>query len=91
MSVSDALRAIALPVETSPVSDEPIARCSTSPEPTGMPSPVITLSMLAGIMSLASSSSSLMIESGVASAGFKIWTLPAASAGPSFQIPIISG
>ncbi len=32
-----------------------------------------------------------MIESGVVSAGFRIWTLPAASAGPSFQIAIISG
>ena len=64
--------------------------CRTSPSPTGTPSPVITLTTPGGRTSWASSTN-LSVVSGVCSAGFRIWTLPAASAGPSFQMTIISG
>ena len=64
--------------------------CRTSPSPTGTPSPVITLSTPGGSTSCASSAKRSVV-SGVCSAGFMIWTFPAASAGPSFQTAIISG
>ncbi len=58
--------------------------------PTGTPSPVTTLRTPAGIASWASSTNRSS-ESGVCSDGFRIWTLPAASAGASFQTAIING
>ena len=91
MRVSDALRAIVFPVSTSPVSEtSAMSGWRTSPSPTGTPSPVITFTTPAGSTSCASSTNRKVV-SGVCSAGFRIWTLPAASAGPSFQTTIISG
>ena len=58
--------------------------------PTGTPSPVITWTTPGGTTSCASSKKRNVV-SGVCSAGLRIWTLPAASAGPSFQTIIISG
>ncbi len=60
------------------------------PAPTGSPSPVITLRTPGGITS-AASSAKRSVESGVCSEGFRIETLPAASAGANFQTAIING
>ena len=62
----------------------------TSEEPAGSPWPPITLKTPSGRNSDASSAS-LRVESGVVSAGLRMTVLPAASAGPIFQIAIISG
>ena len=91
MSVSAAVRAMILPVETSPVSETSrTSGCVTMRSPTGTPSPVTTFSTPAGITSCASSAKRSS-ESGVCSDGFSTWTLPPASAGASFQTAIISG
>ncbi len=90
-NVSDALRAIALPVDTSPVSDTSrTSGCDTSRSPTGTPSPVTTFSTPAGITSCASCTNRSS-DSGVCSDGFNTCTFPAASAGPIFQTAIING
>ena len=60
------------------------------PAPTGSPSPVITLNTPGGKMSAASSASRSAVK-GVHSDGFSTTQFPAASAGPTFQIAIISG
>ena len=89
--MSAAVRAISLPVATSPVSET--MRTSgwrTIPAPTGSPSPVITFSTPGGRISAASSAKRSVV-SGVCSDGLTICTLPAASAGPIFQTAIISG
>ena len=89
--MSAAVRAISLPVATSPVSEtRRTSGCSTIALPTGTPSPVTTFSTPAGSTS-AASCAKRSVESGVCSEGFNTWTLPAASAGASFQIAIISG
>ena len=64
--------------------------CVTSAEPAGSPWPVITLSTPGGRMSAASSASRSVVI-GVVSAGLRTIVLPVASAGPIFQIAIISG
>ena len=80
-----------LPVSTSPVSDTSrTSGCLTIASPAGTPSPVMTFSTPAGRMSAASCANRSVV-SGVCSDGFSTWTLPAASAGASFQIAIISG
>ena len=91
MSVSAAARATSLPVATSPVSDT-IATSGwrTSPAPAGSPWPKITFSTPFGRCS-AQISASRAAVSGVCSEGFSTTVLPAASAGPIFQIAIISG
>ena len=90
-TVSAAFFAMILPVAVSPVSDTSrISGCRTSASPAGMPSPVTTCRTPAGIASCASSRKRRSV-SGVCSAGFRIWTLPAASAGPIFQIAMYSG
>ena len=58
--------------------------------PTGSPSPVITLKTPGGNRSSASSAI-LSAVSGVSSDGLSTMQLPVASAGPIFQIAIISG
>ena len=55
-----------------------------------LPGPVTTLSTPLGKMSAANSASASAVR-GVADAGLSTTVLPAASAGPSFQIAIISG
>ena len=62
----------------------------TSRSPVGTPSPVTTCRTPFGITSLASSMKRSS-DIGVCSDGLRICTLPAAIAGPSFQIAIISG
>ncbi len=79
------------PVRTDPVS----ATMSTSgwlisASPVGSPGPVSTFSTPFGRMS-AASSANLSVVIGVVSAGFSTIVLPAARAGPIFQIAIISG
>src|SRR5438093_714149 len=79
-SVSAAVRAISLPVATSPVSETMrTSRWRTSPAPTGSPSPVITLRTPGGRISAASCAKRSVV-SGVCSDGLTIWTFPAASA-----------
>ena len=91
LTVSAAVRAIVLPVSTSPVMETiPIPGCSTIRCPTGTPSPVTTWSTPGGMTSWASWTKRSS-DSGVCSDGFRIWRLPAASAGPIFQTAIISG
>ena len=91
MSVSDAALAIHLPVSGEPVSETmSTSAWVTSDEPVGSPWPAMTLSTPAGRIS-AASSASLNVSIGVVSAGFSTIVLPAASAGPIFQIAIISG
>jgi hypothetical protein len=91
LSVSAAVRAISLPVATSPVSETMrTSLCFTIPSPTGTPSPVITLKTPAGRISAASSANRSAVN-GVCSEGLSTWTLPAASAGASFQTAIMSG
>ncbi len=80
-----------LPVSTDPVS----ASMSTSgwlisASPVGRPGPMTTFSTPFGRIS-AASSASRMVVIGVVSAGLSTTVLPAASAGPNFQIAIISG
>ena len=91
MSESAAARAIHLPVSGEPVSDTiSMSGWVTSDEPAGSPCPVITLSTPFGSTS-AASSASLIVVIGVVSAGFSTIVQPAASAGPIFQMAIISG
>ena len=91
LSVSAAFFAISLPVATSPVSEtRRTSGCATMRSPAGTPSPVTTLRTPAGMTSCASWTNRRS-ESGVCSEGFRICTLPAARAGPIFQIAIISG
>ena len=91
MSESAAALAIHLPVAGEPVS-ETMSTSSwvTRLEPAGSPWPVTTLSTPLGRMS-AASSASFTVETGVVSAGFRTIVLPAASAGPIFQMAIIRG
>ncbi len=91
MSVCAAVAAIHLPVATEPVSEtRRTSRCRTRPAPTGSPSPVMTLSTPGGSTSAASSPSRSAV-SGVSSDGLSTIVLPVASAGPIFQMAIISG
>ncbi len=62
----------------------------TSADPAGSPWPPITLRTPGGKIS-PTSSASLIVVIGVVSAGFSTIVLPVASAGPIFQIAIISG
>ncbi len=90
MSVSAAACAIHLPVPTQPVSETmSTSGCVTIRWPTS-PAPVTTFSTPSGRISLASSASR-SVDSGVVSAGLSTIVLPVASAGPIFQIAIISG
>jgi hypothetical protein len=90
-SVSAAFLAISFPVSTSPVSETRLmSGLRTSASPTGTPSPVTTWSTPGGSTSCASSTKRSVVR-GVCSAGFRIWTFPPASAGPSFQTTIIRG
>ena len=80
-----------LPVSTSPVSDTSrTSGCLTIASPAGTPSPVMTFRTPGGRISAASCAKRKVV-SGVCSDGFNTCTLPAASAGASFQIAIISG
>ena len=91
MSVSAAAAAIHLPVPGEPVSDtRPMSWWVTSVEPAGLPWPVITFNTPLGRHSPASSAS-LTVVIGVVSAGLSTIVLPVASAGPIFQMAIISG
>ena len=91
MSESAAAFAIHLPVSGEPVSEmRPMSGCVTSAAPAGSPWPVITLKTPLGNRS-AANSASLIVLTGVVSAGLSTTVLPVASAGPIFQIAIISG
>jgi len=80
-----------VPLSTEPVSDTSrTSRWRTSPAPTGSPSPVITFRTPGGSTSAASPPSRNAV-SGVSSDGLSTIVLPIASAGPIFQIAIISG
>ena len=91
MTVCAAAWAISMPVAVSPVS-ETMSTCGwvTRRMPAVLPGPVITLSTPGGKMSAASSAIASAV-SGVAEAGLSTTVLPAARAGPSFQMAIISG
>ncbi len=89
--MSAAERAIALPVPTSPVSDTiATSGCATNGAPAASPWPKITFSTPGGRCSpqIAASSAAVI---GVCSLGFSTTVLPAANAGPIFQIAIIRG
>ena len=89
--MSEAVFAISLPVETSPVSETmATSGWATMPAPTGTPSPVITFTTPDGKIS-EMYSASMSVVSGVCSEGFRTTVLPAASAGASFQTAIIIG
>jgi hypothetical protein len=91
LSESAAARAIHLPVSTEPVSETmSTSAWVTSAWPAGSPWPVITFRTPLGRIS-AASSASFKVVTGVVSAGFRTTVLPAASAGPIFQMGIISG
>ena len=90
-SVSAEFAAISLPVAVSPVSETmPTSSCRTRVSPTGTPSPVTTLKTPGGKRSAVSSASFSAVR-GVISEGFSTIEFPVASAGPIFQIAIISG
>ena len=91
MSVSAAVRAMSLPVSTLPVS-ETIATFGwrTSASPAVSPWPVTTLSTPVGRMSAVISARRSAL-SGVSSDGLSTTVLPAASAGPSFQVAMLIG
>ena len=91
LSWSAAAAAIHLPVPGEPVSDTiSMSGWVTIEDPAGLPWPVITFSTPGGRISPASSAS-LTVEIGVDSAGLRTIVLPVASAGPIFQMAIISG
>jgi hypothetical protein len=91
LSESAALRAMSLPVSTSPVIETmatPGWRTSASPAPS--PCPHTTLNTPGGKMS-AATSASFRAVSGVSSDGLRMNVLPAARAGPSFHVAMLSG
>ena len=91
LSVSAAALAIHLPVGGEPVRQTiSTSGWVTSSTPVGSPWPPIALSTPGGSMSAHHSAKSSVV-SGVVSAGLSTTVLPAASAGPIFQIAIISG
>ena len=91
MSESAALRAMSLPVPTSPVSESmATSGWRTSRSPAVSPWPHTTLKTPAGKMSSATSASRSAV-SGVSSDGLRMKVLPAASAGPSFHVAMLSG
>ena len=80
-----------------PTSVEPVkailatSGCSTSRWPTTEPGPTTTLRTPSGIPASSASSASRKAESGVSSAGLSTTVFPQASAGPSFQLAMLSG
>ena len=89
--MSAAFLAISLPVETSPVTDTmATSGCATSAAPAVSPWPRTTLNTPGGKMS-ADSSARRMAVSGVSSDGLSTTVLPVASAGPIFQVAMLSG
>ncbi len=64
--------------------------CSTRAAPTSAP-PVTTLSTPGGRPASTAISASRRVDEGVSGAGLSTTVLPAASAGPSFQIAITNG
>ena len=91
LRVSAALRAISLPVDTSPVTDTMATfGLATSAAPAVSPGPSTTLSTPGGRMSALSSASRIAV-SGVSSDGFSTTVLPAARAGPIFHVAMLSG
>ena len=88
---STAPRITALPVWVEPVTlTMSTSRCVTSACPTSA-SPVTTLNRPAGRPACTASSANRRVVRGVAGAGLTITALPAASAGPAFQIAMMSG
>ena len=82
---------MSLPVLTSPVSDTMATfGWVTSDAPAVSPWPVTTFSTPGGRMSAVISARRSAV-SGVSSDGFSTTVLPAASAGPSFQVAMPSG
>ena len=91
MSESADARATALPAPTLPVIEIiAIPGCSLSAAPATAPCPHTTLNTPAGSTS-AVSSASRSTEYGVSSEGLRMTVLPAANAGPSFQVAMFSG
>ena len=80
-----------------PTSVEPVnpifatSGCSISRCPTIEPLPTRTLTTPSGIPASSTSSASRSAERGVSSAGFRTTVFPQASAGPSFQLAMLSG
>ncbi len=64
--------------------------CEISAWPVGWPGPITMFSTPLGRMSAASSAKRIVVT-GVVSAGFSTIVFPEASAGPIFQMAIISG
>jgi hypothetical protein len=91
LRLSAELRAISLPVSTSPVMlTMATPGWVTSASPAVSPWPVTTLNTPGGKMS-AEISASFSAVIGVSSLGLRIKVLPAASAGPSFHVAMLSG
>ena len=85
-------RAIHLPVSGEPVSETmPMSGCRTIAAPVGSPCPPTKFATPGGKISAQSSASTVSVDIGVVSAGFKTSVLPAARAGAIFQIAIIIG
>ncbi len=92
LSVSAALRMIALPVVVSPVNATlSMPGCSTSAWPTDEPGPVMTFSTPGGSPTSIAISPSAMAVSGVWLAGLRMTVLPHASAGATFHAASSSG
>ena len=92
MSVSAAARAICLPVAVEPVKlTFAICGCEVSAAPHTAPLPVTTLNTPSGMPASLASSATRSRVSGVVSDGLMTIEQPAASAGITFHIPIISG
>ena len=92
VSVSAAARAICLPVAVEPVKLTLAMRgCEVSAAPQTAPLPVTTLNTPSGIPASLASSATRNRVSGVVSDGLITMEQPAASAGITFHMPIISG
>jgi hypothetical protein len=85
-------RTIWRPTSVEPVNDSlATPGCSASRAPATWPKPGTTLTTPGGKPASAISSATARVDSGVSSAGLRTTVLPAARAGPSFQLVNISG
>ena len=91
-TVPAAARRISWPVAVSPVNAIlPMPGCAAIAAPTTGPGPVTTFRTPGGSPASSAYSARRMAVSGEYEAGLRIAVLPAASAGPTFQLAIITG
>ena len=92
MTVSAASRMTAAPVRVEPVTEiSATSGWRASAAPASGPGPGTTLKTPGGTPASSASRPSISAVSGVSSDGLRTTALPAASAGPTFQIAIFSG